>query len=459
MKRGFYIIICLAFVLTKADARNAAPAFHWGNGFYYNLDKGERVTFRGQDIQLLQLHNHFNQLKIGQDTVWLKVSRRTLPHSTNGIRIFVADNKNVKALTTDKQVHGLLKKDALICLSDLHAPLLEFNKFIFPVSFSDGFLWSGEEASYFFSYPGSAREKGEEYPRSHEGIDIDLHHARGKEKHWLVAIENSRVVWVENKGLDEAGNEACILLESESHPGIYYLYEHLYNKNVVVKEGQKLIRGEPLGTIWGDQDWGHLHFSVVKSDSVPSYSTRYYNVVNGFPQVYELYFRQTSSYSKNFSKGRIYFGRHRAINGNQKNVMAYESYSGKGWDMKRWNTTDKVEWVMKGSDGNVRLKKVLFEGSKAACENPQDHYDFEINVRNGTYRIRAKLGDLFLPSWQKIEFEGVSAGEYALEPGQSEWTSERAVEVDDGKLTVRIFMDETNKKAAGLSQVVFQKAY
>ncbi len=456
MKHGLSIIIFFASLLTGADAQNASPSFHWGNGFYYNLDKGESVTFRGQEVRLLQLQNHYNQLKIGSDTVWLRVSRRALPELVNGMRVFVADNKFVKELAVNKKIHGLLKKDALICLSDFQGPLLDINRYVFPVSFSGGFVWSTEESSYLFSYQGGGPAAETSDPGTHPGIDFDLHDARGKEKHWLVAPEKSRVAWIESRREGMTENEAAVLLESESTPGIFYLYEHLYRKNLAVREGQTLLPGEILGTIWGDEVWGNLHFAVLKSDSVPPWSGRYNNLVNGFPQLYELYFRQTTGYSKTFSKGRIYFGRRRDLNRNQKNVMAFEPYSGKGWELGRWNPAEKVEWAMKNGDGNARLRKVLFEGSAAACKNPENFFDFEINVQNGTYRIRAEVGDLYLPSWQKITFEGVDAGRFSLNPGQAEWTTERIVKVTDGKLTVRIYIDPENQRVAGLREIVFQ---
>jgi len=66
---------------------------------------------------------------------------------------------------------------------------------------------------------------------------------------------------------------------------------------------------------------------------------------------------------------------------------------------------------------------------------------------------------LELASWQKIQFEGVTSATYSLDAGEFKWTSERVVKVKDGKLTVRIFIDESNKKVAGISEIVFQKAY
>jgi len=447
------------------QAQNSQPDFTWGNGYYYNLNVGDSIRFNNQTVRLLQTENHFNKLTVGEDTLWLKVSRRTPAEISDGIRIFIADNKNVKALTTDNKVHGLLKKDALVCMSNFREPLLDFRRYIFPVSYNDGFLWSTEEDAYMFSYLGEEERNGETIYRSYEGIGFDLHDARGIKKHWVLAIENSTVA-IENStvarveedlGKDE--QQASVLLQSNSQPGIFYLYNHLFKKNVVVKEGQELVRGEPVGTIWGDSQWGHLQFVVIHSDTIPGFDDRFNNVVNGFPQLYELYFQEASNYSKTFSKGRIYFGRPRWINGNRKNLACWEPYTGKGWQFGRWNTAGKTDWVTKSEKGNARFKKVLFEDTPAEVRNPENFYEYVINVRNGTYRIRAELGDLFLPSWQKVSFEGVEAGEFSLETGESTWTTERAVNVKDGTLTVRIYIDEKNQKVAGLSQIVFQRAY
>ena len=448
----FFFSLIFTF-FSKADAQTL-PDFQWGNASYFNLKIGESLTFQDTEIKLLQLSNHFNQLKIGNDTVWLKVSRRTLPEIVSGLRIFVADNKNVKALTDDIEVHGLLEKDVLLCLSNITEQLLNPGKYFFPISFNDGFLWSVEEDSHMFSYS----KKKDKNHQLHYGIDIDLHDARGKEKHWIVAVENCTVVWV-YKNLDEANKETCVLLESESQPGIYYVYNHLYNKKVVVKEGDKLVRGEPIGTIWGDEIWGHLNFSVVKSDTIPSYDSRNFNAINFFPQLYELYFRQTYSFNRNYTKGKITFGQRRDLNGNEKNLLAFEEYSGKGWKLEQWNPADRVDFISKGEEGNARLSKTIFSGEKASCINPNNWYDYEINVRNGVYRIRAKMGDYILPSWQKVEFEGVPAATYSLQAGELKWTSEKVVRVKDGKLTVRIFVNEKNNTTAGLSEIVFQQAY
>lgn len=428
------------------------PDFKWANSEYVNLNKGESYNFEGTRIKLLDIDNHFNVVQVDADTFLLKVSRRSLPLIHDGTRLFVADNSNVKNLASNKRKHELLKKDALICVSKSGKSMLDRNSYYFPVSFNRGYSWDASEDSYMFSYDPDSSD-------TFAGIGIDLNDSRGIQKHWIVALENSTVVWVEDKKLDSVNKQACVLLASNSSPGVYYVYDRLYNRNIEVRKGQKLMRGELLGTIWGDTEWGHLQLAVVVSDTVPSYKNRYDNCVNFFPQFYQLYYNESFNLAKSYSKGSMQFGRRAGLNRNCKNNFSYEEYSGRGWKLGKWCTPDKVDSKEKGADGNVRLQKILYKGSKAECVNSKDYYDFEINVRNGVYRIRAKIGDVESDSWQKLEFEGVVAGTYQLNKGEQTWTGEKAVKVTDRKLTVRIYVDTKNNRIAGLSDLVFQKAY
>jgi len=455
LKRILFILVNISLFISGINAQpDSAADFSWGNTFYYNLSAGESVRFNNLEVKLLQVVNHYNRLKVGEDTLWLKVARRSLPEEINGIRIFVADNKKVKSLASDQLIHGLLKKDVLICLSDLNQPLLDRSRFVFPVSFNDGFQWSAEEDTYPFSF-----YRKEEYQAGtgydvFPGMGINLDDARGRDKHWLIAVENCRVAWVHTEG-----NEAAVLLESEQEPGIYYVYSRLYEKNIAVKKGQKVLRGDAIGTAWGDRNWGHAVVSVVKATEEPTPVNWFHNAVNGFPQWFDLYFQQGQNMTRFFTRGRITFGTPAWIDGNRKNTGAYEPYTGRGWILGRWNPADKVEWIIKGNDGQVRLKKVMFEGTPAQSRNPDDYFEYRMNVRNGTYRIRAKVGDFNRPSWQKIEFNGVTTNVKSLDAGDFEWTPERVVKVEDGTMNIRIYVDPENEKVAGLSEIVFQRAF
>lgn len=452
------VILFLFTVVFKISAQQTTPDFSWGNTSFFNLNIGDSIRLNNGSIVLEKQQNQFNLIRVGNEKQWIKVSKQQLPVTIDGLRIYVADNKNVKALTCDNEVHGLLKKDVLIGVVDYEKTLLNFNEYIFPVSFNDGFLWSGLESSNMFAYTPGNQTPGKKIARSHPGIDIDMHDARGIEKHWLVAIENSTVEWVQkNKGPNN--KQACVLLKSEANKNIYYLYDNLFDKNLEVKKGDRLIRGQIISTAWGDSIWGHVHLAVIYSDSIPSYKNRINNLVNFFPQLYELYNRQSFSFSKIFTKGSIYFGQPENLCGNQKNKEAFEEYIGKGWILDKWNKTNTVECISDNAKGNVRLKKVLFEKTAAESKNPNNWYQYEINVQNGVYRVRAKVGDIKLPSWQKVEFEGVTASTYSINAGQYKWTNEKIIKVTDRKLSVRIYVDPKNQKYAGISELVFQRAY
>lgn len=430
------------------------PDFVWGNSAYFNVNIGETIVYSDTQIKLIGLDNQFNQLLIGNEKVSLKVSRRSLPFTDGKVRVFVADNKNLKTASGNQNVHGLLKKDALICVSRVQEAMLNRNQFVFPVNFNQGFTWSSEEDRFMFSI---ARNDDENVLAMTEntGIDFDLHDARGIEKHWIVAVENSTVIWInEDKTFK---NESSVLLQSRSNPEIFYLYQHLYSKNLEIKKDQALELGELLSTVWGDRSWGHLTFSVIKSAEVPTPESNS-NVLNGFPQILELYAQNTLGLSRNYRKGRLFFGKPASQNGNQKNALCFEEFAGKGWLLGSWNLAEKVETVSKGNEGNVRLRKTMFNNTKVKAVNQNNWFDYEIHVPVGTYRIRARLGDVELPSWQKIAFENVDVGTVTTEKGQFVWTPERVVKVSDGRLTIRIHIDGTNEKVAGIGEVVFQQA-
>ena len=433
-------------------AQNTNPDFRWSNSCYFNMDIGDSVRFNDARIYLLGLNHQYTTLKVDEDTICIRVARRSPPVLVGGIQLFVADNKNVAALTPGDNVHGLLRKDALICVSRVKDRWLETDHFIFPVSYNHGFLWRGDEDSYLFSL---TRSDDTQDFISYPGIGIDLSDARGKEKHWLLAIEKSTVVWVEKQD----DNSVCILLESDESPGIYYVYDKLFSKTLEVRKGQKIDKGELVGTAWGDEKWGHLLLAVVYAESAPDYLHRYDNILNFFPQLFALYYHESFIISNYFTKGKIEFGRSAEYNGNTKNTSAFEEYLGKGWNPCLWNTAEKLEYVSKGQEGNVRLAKTLFKDTPAECKNPNSYCDYLINVRNGVYRIRARVGDVEQASWQKIIFENVEDGTYSMAAGEQKWTSEKVVKVEDSKLTVRIYFDEKGNKVAGLSELVFQQVY
>lgn len=433
-------------------AQESLPGFVWGNVSFFNMDVGESFVFENREIQLLELENNFNKIRVDTDTLWIKTGRRSLPVTVGNIIIYVADNNNEKLPAYLSEINRLLQKDALIAVTYFNKPLLDFNKYVFPVNFNNGFSWNFDIDMYLFSLLRQDDMQNENLYWPHEGIVFNMSNAGSTESHWLTTIENSRVVWV----VEEKMNISCVLLESASQPGIYYVYDNLDSRNIEIKTGQKLIRGDIIGTASNEDNNSFFKFTVVKSDTVPSYENRYGNTVNCFPQLFQLYHRQNYVFPRSFSKGIIKLG---VFNDGIGNIHAFEDYSGKGWLLGKWNTVDMVEYASDGQAGNARLRYKPFADTPAECINPEGFYDYEISVPNGTYRIRAKLGDLKLTSWQKIMFEGVDVTTAELSLGEYKWTSEQIIKVIDGRLTVRIFVDTVENKPAGISEIVFQQMY
>ena len=115
--------------------------------------------------------------------------------------------------------------------------------------------------------------------------------------------------------------------------------------------------------------------------------------------------------------------------------------------------------VTQQANSLIEVRTSDFFGRREHVERKAEILAMARAVQAGTYRIRAKVGDVSHSSWQKIQFENVIASTYSLEAGEQKWTSEKVVKVNDGKLSVRIFVEENNRKPAGVSQIVFQKAY
>ncbi len=355
-------------------------------------------------------------------------------------------------LDENKEHHALLTKDALIAVSKISGFLLDENRYVFPVNFNEGFAWNLESDNYLFSVV-QAPNNSEKYKFNNK-IDFDLLDENGNVKHWMVAIENSKVVWIENLEDDKNSGKVAVLLESSSDKGVYYLYGNLSKRTLEIKEGQKLFCGELIGTVSNEKNWGEAGFLVLKSKTTPGKNNFENYVINFFPQLFEIYFNKSFSFSNLFSKGNIVLGSSNSKN--DKNNLCFEEYTGKGWVLGCWNMAGKLPAFEKGNESNVRLQKIVFKGTNLESENPMYYYDYEINVNNGTYRIRVKVGDAELATWQKIEFENRSAGEFLLGEGRMEWTPERMIRVNDGKITIRIYIDNKNKPA-GLSEIVFQR--
>lgn len=450
------IILIVCLILLKASNSFSSDQVTFGNAVYVDLAVGESFKYMDRTIRVIKLKNHLSLIQVENEQQWLEVAKRSLPVTIGGLRIFVSDQINVKNLTSDPEKHNLLNKDVLLCISDPAKPLLDPSKFTFPISRADGYEWKMEENSHMFAYLGLSEWIAPGYYRSHEGMDLNMHEARGKEIHPLIAIEAATVVMVADSNTTHT-YDGCIILKSDTQENIYYVYKHTHPKTHKVKVGQKVKKGQILSYIWGDDVWGHLHFAVVYRTETPTYKNRYKNLLNFFPQFYELHFGNLKPAEKTRNEGRFFFGHKKELCRNFKKLDEFTPLTGYGWKLGEWCISRKVEEAESDFEGNARLRKVLHTGTKAESKNPQSYYDFEIAVENGDYLVSATVGDAFLPSGQRVFFEGTAAGLFKTDQTCSyKKTGDFKVKVSDNALTLRLELID-KEQLAGIKELNFKK--
>lgn len=451
-KNRINILIFSALISFQIDAQTVTvPDFVFGNVSYFNLSAGEKLLFDHVEIEITGIENHYTQLLVDGNPFELKVARQSPAVRIASLKIFAADNKAVRSLSGESPVHGLLKKDVLLAVAPAHLPLLDKDIYAFPVSLTNGYIWNTTGDTYMFSYmPAQMPRKTEGY--TYAGIGFDMTNIRSENTHSIVAVENGKAVWVETAP-DGVGAAVCI--ESQANRGIFYVYENLNAGNIQIRKNQFVEKETVIGYAQGEKLRNTFRINIVYSDTIPAYAGRHANTVNCMPQMLDIYYLNRPVYPSYFTKGQIHFGHADRLYRNAKNISEFEEHTGAGWKLGKWNTAQKTEWTNRGEKGNARLRKTLFAGQPAQCTNPHNYYEFEINVKNGLYRIRALVGDLDFPTQQKIEFEGVDMGVYTCAAGEYKWTAERIVKVEDRKLTIRIYVDDD--KIAGVSEIVFQQ--
>lgn len=432
-----------------APANWTGAPVRWGNMLYVNLNVGESFVYEDKTVKLEDVQNATCLVRVDGEAARLTVARRALPTVVGGVRVFLANNRAVADLTEDRRslLYSTLTGDALLCLSNPDGPLLDPTRHTFPIDRGDGYDWPMASDSHMFSY---LYEK-----RAHEGIDLDLHEARGCERHAIVAVEAGTIRWIDTTHTD--AHQACLLLESEAQPGLYYIYQHLNEAKLLVASGEHVAMGQGLGYIWGDMVWGHLHFAISGSGPLPtSHADVYAYELNAYPALYELWHGDLAPHPRVWHSGHFLFDRYRAGTGNAKRLNAYADCVGYGWCLGDWNPTEKVESAYPNDWGtNARLRKTLFEGLPAEATNPDDHYCFEVNVAPGTYEVRALVGDGAHATCQHLSFNGIGAGEWCCEANAFSWTPAVRVPCEDGTLIVRIDLD--GDIPAGLAELVFAR--
>jgi murein DD-endopeptidase MepM/ murein hydrolase activator NlpD len=421
-----------------------AQPLQWGNQYFYDMAMREDVSFLGHTVKLLANDGAASSVSVdGGAPVSLLTASRSLPVVVGGVRLFLAYNRPFER-SSPHNWNGLgnslfdnMTKDALLVLSDPHLPLLPASTYTFPISRTDGFDWQLTENSHNFAFL--------QEDRIHEGVDINMHHFRDTAKSPLVAIEDARLVWTQSNGV----NGTAVFLESRNMPGIFYVYQHLSNSSVQIAAGENVSKGQPLGYIHGDGKWGHLHFTVVTKNN--HYANRYDNALNLFPGLYELWYGNLRNHStpRTGANWKIYNAKYWQDDYTSGRYR-YDKVVGFGWRLGSWCPGGAVE-----HDGaeSVLLRKTLYKGTTSTVTNPDDVYDFDIDVVNGDYEVAVELGAVNKATWQRVYFEGVLQGTYPLASGEFAWTPLDTVRVTNGKLTLRFMLD--GDKYAGIRHIRF----
>lgn len=98
-------------------------------------------------------------------------------------------------------------------------------------------------------------------------------------------------------------------------------------------------------------------------------------------------------------------------------------------------------------DQSAVLRKNIHLKTGRPATNPNEYFDFEIAVPNGDYNAKVKVGNMYGPTWQKVEIEGIYAGIFDLNTGELSWTEEKHVSVSDAKLTIRFYLKDEHTEA------------
>ena len=148
----FVVLTMLPLACARASHADDGVVAKWGNAVYVDLAVGDDADFLGKQVKLVSMQANYCTVQVNGMTKELIVARRSLPEIINGVRVFVAMNRSVARITPDCATHeyGLMRKDALLCLSDPALPLLNPERYTFPISGRDGYTWSMDEGSHMF---------------------------------------------------------------------------------------------------------------------------------------------------------------------------------------------------------------------------------------------------------------------------------------------------------------------
>ena len=118
--------------------------------------------------------------------------------------------------------------------------------------------------------------KGIKYTDIHKGIDLVAEPRNNNAK--IIAIADGVVTSVRKKGVN--GGDGCYVRLKHSN-GYYSLYYHMKSNSIEVNKGDKVKKGQILGTIGmtGRATGVHLHFQIDKGSSDTSINPTEYTKI------------------------------------------------------------------------------------------------------------------------------------------------------------------------------------
>ncbi|GIX05616.1 MAG: hypothetical protein KatS3mg115_0019 [Candidatus Poribacteria bacterium] len=421
----------------------------WGNLVYRNLYCGESVELFRSRIRLLEVVAHRAWVEVNGRRAWLSVARRSPDTVLGGVRLFLADTRPLAELEAalPRSPHRLLHGDALVGIAPAGEPLLDPERFEFPIAPIEGFRWTAEEDTGIFSLTSTHG--------SYPGVDIDLSEV-ARSRPWAVAAEESQVAAVFEVG--ERTRFAYLALESREDPGIFLIYGGLNRHTVRVKPGQRVQRGEPLAEVQTRTYWPRLFLTVWTGERPPqSQEELHLGVLNAFPALWELAHGPSPTPRRWFS-GLFPFERFRFFGGNRRRLHAYTPVTGYGWLLGDWNPLQRLEGSMQYEwRQSLLLERRMYRWLPSPLENPEREYRFRIAVGSpGRYWVQVIVGDRRTPTSQRVRVGEAEWGPVSLPQGRFLWSPRLPVSVEGEFLDVQIAFG--NELPAAIGELVFYRS-
>lgn len=204
-----------------------------------------------------------------------------------------------------------------------------------------------------FGYKRKYTVQGKKYIDIHKGIDLVADPRDNNCK--IVAIADGVVTSVRKKGVN--GGDGCYV--RIKHKSYYSLYYHMKSDSIVVSIGDKVKKGQILGTIGmtGLATGVHLHFQIDKGSSNTAidptdyaYSKKELETSNSLSDIK----KQKLYLPKSADSWRVYKLNVKPVKGNECGYLRPSKFGGLEYDIIKWTSSNTC--VIKTRDfGEVQI--------------------------------------------------------------------------------------------------------